>query len=380
MSQPSGRAEELPAELQRSVQVLAYVLVGCTAVFIWDVLNNLRNDYMLLFKQRFHVASGAYVVSRVAFLVYLLVFTIFSTHPIQGCNAAYVAFSSFYPLSISASTFLFLFRVRAVYDGDRLVTAIFGFLWLIVVGTSMIIPFSGNAIGLGDPYECDIVNVDPGGYTGATGITLTLYDTLVFFAISYRLVSNFRHSEELTRGEQARAFFSGANLPAFSKAVFTDGQIYYMIMVVMNGVTILLVYIPSVGPPVYHGLLVVPTITLTTLMACRVYRSTRLGISGSWELSLPTLNSIGPNGNLTIPLSIVTQHRGELSLPTLNSIAPNGNLTVPLSIVTQHRGMAGSVRSEGDGSDSTGDQSGLASKAAHSTFSSGMHQDTGLVP
>ncbi|KAJ6529024.1 hypothetical protein DFH09DRAFT_1371092 [Mycena vulgaris] len=327
MSQPSGRAEELPAELQRGFRLLAYVLVGCTAVFIWDVLNNLRNDYMLLFKQRFHVASGAYLVSRLAFLVYLLGFTIFSTHPIQACNTAYVAFSSFYPLSISASAFLFLFRVRAVYGGDRLVTATFGLLWLIVVGTSMMIPFSGSAIGLGDPYECVIVNV--GTYTGAAGITLTVYDTLVFFAISYRLVSNFRHSEELTRGEQARAFFSGANLPAFSKAVFTDGQMYYMIMVVMNGATILLF-----------------------LMACRVYRSTRLSIPGSWELSLPTLNSIGPSWNLTIPLSIVTQHRG----------------------------MAGSVRSEGDGSDSTGDQSGLASKAAHSTFSSGIHQDTGLVP
>ncbi|KAJ6578644.1 hypothetical protein DFH09DRAFT_1030498 [Mycena vulgaris] len=350
MSQPSRRADELPAELQRDIQVSAYVLVGCTAAFIWDVLNNLRNDYMLLFQQRFHVASGAYVVSRLAFLVYLLGFTIFSTHPIQACNTAYIAFGSFYPLSVSASAFLFLFRVRAIYAGDRLVTATFGLLWLIVVGTSMMIPFSGSAIGLGDPYECVIVKV--GTYTGAAGITLTVYDTLVFFAISYRLVSNFRYSEELTRGEQARAFFSGANLPAFSKAVFTDGQIYYMIMVVMNGATILLLYIPSASPPVYHGLLVVPSMTLTSLMACRVYRSSRLSISGSWELSMPTLNSIGPNGNLTIPLSIVTQHRG----------------------------MAGSVRSEGDGSDSTGDQSGLASKAAHSTFSSGMHQDTGLVP
>ncbi|KAJ6511767.1 hypothetical protein DFH09DRAFT_1374344 [Mycena vulgaris] len=340
ISQPSGRAEQLAADHQGEI-VSAYVLVGSTAIFIWDVLNNLRNDYMLLFKQRFHVASGAYVVCRVASLVYLLGFTIFYTQPIQACNTAFVAFSSFYPLITSASTFLFLFRVRAIYGGDRLVTATFGFLWLTVVGTSMTIPLSGNAIGLGNPHECVVVNV--GAYTGSAGIALTVYDTLVFFAISYRLVSNFRESEGLTRGEQVRAFFSGASLPAFSKAVFTDGQIYYMITAATNGVTILLVYVPSAIPganPMYHGVMAIPSMTLTSIMACRVYRNTKLRVlSDTWELSLPTLSTVGSSGGLPRPLSVV-------------------------QLSTQRYG----VDSEGDTSDSTGSKRSTG-------FPAGMHHD-----
>ncbi|KAJ6570571.1 hypothetical protein DFH09DRAFT_1033071 [Mycena vulgaris] len=339
MSQPSGHAEQLPTELRPEI-VSAYGVVGCTAVFIWDVLNNLRNDYRLLFKRRFHVASGAYVVSRLACLVYLVGFTIFSTHPIQACNTAFVAFSCFYSLVISTSTFLFLLRVRAVYDGDRLVTATFGFLWLTVVGTSMIVPFSGNAQRLGDSFQCVIVSV--GVYSSSAGITLTVYDTLVFFAISYRLVSNFRDSEELTRGELVRAFFSGAGLPAFSKAVFTDGQMYYMITAATNGVATFLLYIPNTTPganAMDHGVLVIPNIALMSIMACRVYRTTKLRVPGSTEFSLPTLNTVGPSGGPPIPLSVV-------------------------QLSTQRC----TVDSEGDASDFTGSKRGTGCSA-------GMHHD-----
>ncbi|KAJ6533981.1 hypothetical protein DFH09DRAFT_1043577 [Mycena vulgaris] len=338
MSQPSGRAGQLPAELQREIQLSAYVLVGCTAVLIWDVLNNLRNDYMLLFKRRFHVTSGAYVVSRLASLVYLLGFTIFFTHPIQACDTAFVAFNSFYPLVISVSTFLFLFRVRGVYGGDRLVTATFGFLWLIVVATSMTVPFRGNAIGFGDPRHCVLVNAGENtSVSGIAGIALAVYDTLSFFAISYRLVSNFRHSEELTCGEQVRTFFNGANLPAFSKALFTDGQMYYMITAATNCAAILLVYLPNTvldANSIYHGVMLPTSMTVLSIMACRVYRNTKLRV---WEPSLPTVKSGGPGRDLTTPLSVVFAQRC-------------------------------AVDSEGDASEPTGRKSGTA-------FSAGMHHD-----
>ncbi|KAJ6533976.1 hypothetical protein DFH09DRAFT_1043572 [Mycena vulgaris] len=342
---PSGRAEQLPAaaELQREIQVSAYVFVGCTAVFIWDILNNLRNDYMLLFKQRFHVVSVAYVVSRLASLVYVLGFTIFATYPIQACNTAYAAFNSFYPLGVSASAFLFLFRVRAIYGSDRLITAIFGFLWLAVLGSSLTIPFGGSAIGLGDPSECVVVRSE--GYLGSAGIIQTVYDTLIFFAISYRLVSNFRRSEEATRGEQFRAFFSGADLPAFSKALFTDGQMYYMITVVTNGVAILLVYLPNVSP-VYHGVMVIPSVTLTSLMACRVYRTTKLSIPpSSWELSLPTLNTVGPSGDHTIPLNAVQFPAQRYAVDSEgNGSEPTGRKTGTDFSVGMHHDLQGAVR------------------------------------
>ncbi|KAJ7660637.1 hypothetical protein B0H17DRAFT_1212453 [Mycena rosella] len=342
---------ELPPALQRQVEVSAYVFAGCTAVFIWDILNNLRSDYALLFKQNFHVVSLAYVVSRIGSLMYILGYTIFLSYPLQACNTAYVAFNVFYPIGVSASAFLFFFRVRAIYGGNRLVTAIFGFLWLAVLGSSITIPFGVSAVKLGNPSECIVARVEV--YVGASGIILTVHDTLVFFAISYRLVSNFGQMQQQTRGTQLKMLFSGAHLPAFPKALFADGQMYYMIMVATNVTTTLRVYIPTVSP-VYRGLLIVPSVTLTSIMACCVYRNTILGIMcGSRELSLLTLNDVEP--------------------PSI------------VQFSTEYNQMVGSALSEGDGggSDFTGNKSGAlgtSSKTDNLSYSLGVHQDTSVVP
>ncbi|KAJ7622683.1 hypothetical protein B0H17DRAFT_1290103 [Mycena rosella] len=350
----------LPPDLQRQVELAAYVFAGCTGVFIWDILNNLRSDYVLLFKHNFHVACLAYVLSRIGTLIYVLGFMIFTSYPLQACNTAYVVFTAFYPIGISASAFLFFFRVHAIYGGDRLVTAIFGFLWLAVLGSSITVPTLGTAVKSGDSSECIVTRVEVFMYVGASGIILSVHDTLVFFAISYRLVSNFRLMQQQTLGTQLKMLFTGAHLPALPQVLFADGQMYYMITVVTNIVSMLLVYIPTVSPP-YRGILVVPSMTLTSIMACRVYRNTKLGIThGSMELSLPTLNDVGPTGNLTIPPSVV-------------QFSP------------EYNPMKGSALSEGngDGSDFTGNTSGVlgtSSKADNSSFSSGVHQDTGVVP
>ena len=67
-------------------------------------------------------------------------------------------------------------------------------------------------------------------YGAAVGIVLAVHDTAVFLAISYRLVANYAY-EDLqiqTRKDWFVALMSGAHLPAFSKALLIDGQMYYM--------------------------------------------------------------------------------------------------------------------------------------------------------
>jgi hypothetical protein len=116
-----------------------------------------------------------------------------------------------------------------------------------------------------------------------------------------------------------------------------------------NIVATLLVYIPV--DPAYHGLTVVPSVTLTSIMACRVYRGTKLGIPrGSGDLSLPTLN---PSGNIAIPLSA-------------------------LRFSADRSGMRPAERSADDGSDTTGDR--RWPKANESHFSTEAHHETGAVP
>ncbi|KAJ7926043.1 hypothetical protein B0H13DRAFT_1097008 [Mycena leptocephala] len=298
MSQSSGTSQEIPASLHRPLQIVGYVFAGSTAVLVWDILNNLRNDYSLLSKHKISPATTAYVVSRVTSLVFTLGFTMFATYPLSACNTAFIAFNSFYPIAVSSAAFLFFIRVRAVYNNSRVVTAIFGVLWLAVLTTSITVPVSGRATSVGDPPQCFTL-ARRGAHCGSSWITMTIHDTFVFFAISYRLVANFADTQQ-TRGAQLKEIFSGTSLPAFSKSLFTDGQMYYMITVVSNIITTVMVYAPT-SSSLYHGLLVIPNVTLTSMMACRVYRNTMLGITrgGGEKLSLPTLTS----GHQSIPIS-----------------------------------------------------------------------------
>jgi hypothetical protein len=124
----------------------------------------------------------------------------------------------------SASSLLFFLRVRAVYSGRPLVTWIFGFLWVCVVGAAITVPVGIKAIKVGGSL-CLVSKVP--AYAGAASTVLMVNDTLVVLAISYRLLTN-THRDNAGVGERLRAFFSGANLHAYSMAVFRDGQKYYM--------------------------------------------------------------------------------------------------------------------------------------------------------
>ncbi|KAJ7027324.1 hypothetical protein C8F04DRAFT_1399524 [Mycena alexandri] len=313
MSQSSGGSEQLPPDLRKQIEVSAYVFAGSTAVFAWDILNNLRGEYSLLSRHRLNTVTLIYYASRIASFIFVLGLTIFESYPLQDCKNAYTAFYCFYVIGVSGTAFLFFFRVRAIFNGERLPTIIFGCLWLAVLASSIALPIDGGAIGVGDPTVCIVASRHVSKYVAA-GILITVHDTIVFFAISYRL--NFQ-GEQQTPWEQVKALFSGANLPIFSKSLLVDSQMYYMITVVTNTVATVMIYVPGVSP-LYHSFLIIPNVTLTSIMACRVYRNTKLGVThGSAELTLPTLNTLGPNGN-TIPPRVVqfsgqhTEIAGEL--------------------------------------------------------------------
>ncbi|KAJ7101658.1 hypothetical protein C8R44DRAFT_597240, partial [Mycena epipterygia] len=241
-------------------------------VLLWDILNNLGSDYSILFKQKFQWTALVYVVCRSVITVRSSL--VYTATPVPDCSGVHLAFNIFYSIGVSATALLFFFRVRAIYGGDRFITILFGLLWLAVLGSSTTVPISGTARNVGNPSTCLIGH--PKSYAGSPGVIITVHDTLVYLAISYRLVSNFSHLDgQQTRRAQLTALFSGSNLPAFSKSLFTDGQMYYMIAVILNIVTTLLVYMPGISA-VYHSILVIPNLVLTSIMACRVYRNTKL--------------------------------------------------------------------------------------------------------
>lgn len=122
---------------------------------------------------------------------------------------------------------LFFFRLRAVYNRNRRVVAAFFIMWLGLVVSAVFIPLGlvGRAIGP-TAYCEEILAVDNNTVAIVQTVPL-VYDTLVFFAISWRLAQVAYIAPKGTRAS-LRTIALGTNLPAFSRSLLIDGQGYYL--------------------------------------------------------------------------------------------------------------------------------------------------------
>jgi len=137
----------------------------------------------------------------------------------------------------STTSLLSFLRVWAIYDGKKRVQYFFLGLWLCNVGGDSVtfLVIRGEQIHF-IPIKVCIFGPLRRIYIAIAFFVRLLHDTLVFLAISYRLSSLSRVTEDLQRNfgvvEKGRngifAFFSGNNMPLFSRAFLKDGQIYYL--------------------------------------------------------------------------------------------------------------------------------------------------------
>ncbi|KAJ7282290.1 hypothetical protein C8J57DRAFT_1499274 [Mycena rebaudengoi] len=209
---PSDQALSLlPPELATQLLVTRYVWAGTSAVFIWDILSNLKGDYM-------PPAPTVILTSRII----TSAAAVLGSYPVGDCWAFHLGIALLFPIAIPLTSLLFFFRLRAVYCCARAVTIVFGLMWLAVLGTSPIIPIATRGVNIGPTPYCSMGDLAP--YAETIGLNPGLFDTAVFLAISYKLVGN-THVEYRSWRQKARAFFTGAYLPAFSKSLFIDGQL-----------------------------------------------------------------------------------------------------------------------------------------------------------
>lgn len=97
-------------------------------------------------------------------------------------------------------------------------------LWLGVVGGSFPLPFGVAAGSIGPTSYCLDTGLKP--YTSAAVITPLIRDTLVFLAMSYRLLCNTRG--EVTLRRRLDSFWSQDHLPKITAILMKDNQRYYM--------------------------------------------------------------------------------------------------------------------------------------------------------
>lgn len=133
-----------------------------------------------------------------------------------------------YNLFISTTTLLSLFRVIAVWNKSLTISVVFGFLWIVAVGTSLTTVTTVKALHAPSfsPFCTEVVK---GGYFTAAVIGPTFNHFAVFVAISYRL-GRPSHAEarKLTLSGGYRVFVLGETLPVFSRTMLQTNQICYL--------------------------------------------------------------------------------------------------------------------------------------------------------
>ena len=145
------------------------------------------------------------------------------------CYEVGFAASVLFAASVAATNFLFLLRVRAMYNANLAITVVFTALWLAVVAASAMLPWALPGGNLGPTDYC--IQLQPHSYLITPIIAAFVNDTLVFIAITHRLMQMSTDAEdEEQRGvlSHFRMFGSAKSLPLFSRVLLRDNQLYYL--------------------------------------------------------------------------------------------------------------------------------------------------------
>jgi len=127
-------------------------------------------------------------------------------------------------LAISSTALLMFLRVRAVFNRNKYVVAFFAFMWTaVLVGSLTTIPGTGGG-NIGPTNYCVVTKAEP--YLATAAVIPLVNDTLVFFAISWRLMQDAHMENSIETRIRILAF--GEYLLPLSKALLRDGQVYYL--------------------------------------------------------------------------------------------------------------------------------------------------------
>ncbi|KAJ7595240.1 hypothetical protein C8J56DRAFT_1114968 [Mycena floridula] len=278
----------LPPTLANQFEVSRYIYAVTLGAYIWDILTNLGNDYQLLFKHRFRLPTAVYLASRIFTLIYILTAFIFQAAPVPNCGHLIIVIGITLALSASTTSFLFFLRVTAVWLHHKFVYGLFLLLWLCVLGTSIAIPIGVRGAHLGTTQQC-IYTVVPSAYLEASPIMIFINDTMIFLAISYRIISHMMAEETMTAW--INAFFKGKHISHFGRLLLQGGQHYYLISTCGSIVMAVMLVAPGL-PTTYRAMLAIPVVSLNNAMGCIVFRHIRFGLISADGTTIQPGNSV----------------------------------------------------------------------------------------
>ncbi|KZP20731.1 hypothetical protein FIBSPDRAFT_1044747 [Athelia psychrophila] len=250
------------------VETPACIFVATLATVVWDWLLSISEECSVFHRTGLSLPTLTYFASRLSTLTNCIASLLLFIAPLSQCTTVgYISVGS-WEVAVTATAFLFLLRVRAVFHDSKPTRILFEvFLVAVLVTTILLllpIPFarpSSTMCVLPSSSHAVVASMVP-----------AVFDTFVFLAISWRIAFRAAAVGTTLRARLQR-LLSGRSLKALPKAIFHGGQAYYLVTIIFaimflvsyNNATIDLCYL--FGPPY---------LAVSNLMACRVFRAVML--------------------------------------------------------------------------------------------------------
>ncbi|KAH7910121.1 hypothetical protein BJ138DRAFT_142830 [Hygrophoropsis aurantiaca] len=263
----------LEPSLAAQFEASCYLYVAVLGAFIWDWLIALPEEYRMIRMSKFRLPIITYYISRFGALAWIMTNLISQVGSVPDCEKLQNAIGASFVFASPSTSALFFFRVCAVFDRSKIVVACFAIMWLGVLGSSIVVSFAIQAQHIGNTQRC--INSSVKNWAGTPIVSNTIYATLVFLAISLKLMS-MTMIDSPTGSDRVKSFIRGDGLPRFSRLLFKSGQQYYFATFGTNMLAMFMVLLPTT-PPVYQAMFSIPSVALESSMACRVFRSVKLG-------------------------------------------------------------------------------------------------------
>ncbi|KZP28288.1 hypothetical protein FIBSPDRAFT_947870 [Athelia psychrophila] len=263
----------LPPAIAGQYQVSCYILAATLTVYVYDWLLSVPEEQAIYARYGLPRATAVYFFSRVTSFIYLLSIALFAIAPVDNCQAVEWSAGVFSVLAAASTSFLFLLRVRAVYSYSVVVTTLFGCLWLSMIAATAYYVKGLTAQHIPTTRRCTESGMH--NYLLAIpSVGLGVTDTIVFVAISYRLVGNSINADA---GGWVRAFVTGDGLYTMSKALLKSGQVYFIAVVAAFLLNLVVMTAPGI-PAAMQYILLPAYVGFTNIMSCVVFRGMALGL------------------------------------------------------------------------------------------------------
>ncbi|KZP27504.1 hypothetical protein FIBSPDRAFT_948435 [Athelia psychrophila] len=262
-----------------TLQVMHYMFIACFTMCTWDWILSISEELHM-----FSVVSGrpwmsnglitVYMTLRVSVLGWLATNFVNSTlFPVSDTNDQ--ASMVFHCITVPTASWLLYIRLSAVYLHDKHVITVFGILWAAVFGV-----FIFEAVSRRAEFLLTHTFV-PEKLTALPYIINTVYDTLVYLAMSWKLAA-FSITGD-TRRHRILSFFTGDGLLGLTKHLLRGGQIYYFTTIVFSIASIVCQYTDQI-PVQYRGTITPPHVSIISILACQIFRELKLGILPGYVL------------------------------------------------------------------------------------------------